>query len=337
MQNHQSTTSSLPDEILEQAAIWQMRLRECDPQSAAGRQLKAKLNSWLLANPLHQQAYTEMAVLWQALAAPVQQLSRPSIAVAALPTTEPTPEVILMKPQERQWPRLAAAACLVLSLLGGVGWQQQWLLQLQSDYRTAVGFQQQVQLSDRSQIQLNTDSAIMLEFSATERRVRLLKGEVWLDVVSDAARPFVVDTGQGTVTVTGTHFNVKRTAQQVMVSLVEGGVRLETKDKTSQTLQAGEQAILSPSGISAIQRFDQTAVSAWRRGQWVFYQTPLQQVVAELNRHRQGSIVIMDDQLNQQLVSGVFSTRDPDAALQLISQTLQLQQTRLTDYLVLLH
>ncbi len=318
----QQTKAEIPAAVLKQAAIWQARLQNCDPHSAEQQQLTAQLNTWLLANPQHQQAYAEMNQLWQLLAVPAKQLVQPATIHVA---------------KQSSWPRLATAACLLLSLLAGIGWQQQWPLALQSDYRTNVGEQQQLQLADSSQIKLNTNSAIAVDYSASERRVRLLQGEAWFDVMTDATRPFIVETPRGTITVTGTQFNVKNTAEQVVVSLVEGGVRLANQASAEQILQAGEQALLAASGISRAQSFDQTAVSAWRRGQWVFYQTPLQQVVAELNRHRSGKIVIINKQLNQQQVSGVFSTQDPDAALRLITQTLQLQQTRLSDYLILLH
>ena len=42
------------------------------------------------------------------------------------------------------------------------------------------------------------------------------------------------------------------------------------------------------------------------------------------------------DELNNLRVSGVFSTRDPDAALDVITKTLPVEQVRLTDYLVLI-
>jgi transmembrane sensor len=82
--------------------------------------------------------------------------------------------------------------------------------------------------------------------------------------------------------------------------------------------------------------FDRTAVTAWLRGQFVFYNTPLAQVVETLNRYRRGHIVIVNEALNELAVSGIFRTDDPDAALEVMTNTLPIRQTRLTDYVVLI-
>ena len=69
----------------------------------------------------------------------------------------------------------------------------------------------------------------------------------------------------------------------------------------------------------------------------MFYDTPLADVVDALNRYRDGHIFILDSSLAALRVSGVFSTTDPDAALNIITRTLPVRQSRLTDSLVLLH
>jgi transmembrane sensor len=77
-------------------------------------------------------------------------------------------------------------------------------------------------------------------------------------------------------------------------------------------------------------------VTAWLRGQIVFFNTPLRAVIAELNRYRRGYIVIANGKLETLKISGVFATDDPNAALAAIAATLPVRIIRLTDYLVLL-
>ena len=84
-------------------------------------------------------------------------------------------------------------------------------------------------------------------------------------------------------------------------------------------------------------RSDRTAVTAWLRGQFVFYDTPLSRVVAEINRYRPGRIVIAKDALRDLKVSGVFRTDDTGAALRAITDILPLRATHITGYLVVLH
>ena len=68
-----------------------------------------------------------------------------------------------------------------------------------------------VDLADGSRVTLGTDSAVDVDLDQQHRQVRLLRGEAWLDVKSDPARPFLVETGPGSVRVTGTRFGVRMT------------------------------------------------------------------------------------------------------------------------------
>lgn len=317
--------SDIPEDILEEAVIWQSRLREAGPDSGERRKLRAEFNAWLLADPLHRQAYAEMELLWGVLEEPVAQALTESSQI--------------QKPRPRWLPQLATAACLVLALLMGIGWQQDWATEWQSDYLTGVGEQKPFTLDDGSRIILNTQSAVSVDFSENQRRVKLLKGEAWFDVATDTDRPFVVDAGQGMVKVTGTQFNVKLEDTDARVSLDEGRVQLRATHSAPNdvvTLGPGQQARLTKTGITTPETFDRTAVTAWQRGQFVFYNARLSEVVATLNRYRSGRILITDDRLNKLKVSGVFSTAKPDDALEVIANTLPVEQTRLTNYLVLL-
>jgi len=324
-ENSNKEKTDIPEAMLEEAAVWQARLRDVGQDSIEARQLRMEFNAWLLANPRHRQAFAEMESLWGALEAPVAQV------LAESPQTPKAPA--------RWLPQLATAACLVLALLIGIGWQQDWATQWQSDYVTAVGGQKPITLDDGSRIILNTQSALAVDFTGKQRRVRLLKGEAWFDVESDSPRLFVVETENGTVEVTGTRFNVRLGDSDVLVSLDEGRVQLTTASLAQNhaiALEPGEQARVTSTGITNPETFDRTAVTAWQRGQFVFYNEPLSEVVKTLNRYRSGKILITDGQLNNLKVSGVFSTENPDKALEVITNTLPVKQTRLTDYLVLL-
>jgi transmembrane sensor len=101
-------------------------------------------------------------------------------------------------------------------------------------------------------------------------------------------------------------------------------------------LRPGEQVRVDDRGAGAVTRFDPTAALAWRRHQAVFYRASLGEVVDTLNRHRHGTILLLDETIRRREVSGVFDLRAPDAALDAIARTLDLRIRRVTDYLVLL-
>ena len=330
------TSKALPEAILEEAAIWQARLLETDPDTDAGQELRKRFHAWLGEDPRHQHAYEEMESLWGALAAPVAKLVEEESNACS--STAASPIRAEGRSVARPFQRLALAASLVAAIASAIGWQQDWGTRWQSDHVTAIGEQAPVLLDDNSRITLSTDSALAVNFTSRQRQVRLFKGEAWFEVAPDEKRPFIVASGAGSVRVTGTRFNVRLEGESAIVSLDEGKVELRipsTPDHAPTVLAPGQQAILAQS-ISTPAPFDRTAVTAWLRGQFVFYNTPLADVVDTLNRYRPGRILIANDELNSLQVSGIFSTDDPDAALDLITNTLPIHQTRLTDYLVLL-
>ncbi|MBB1335610.1 FecR family protein [Pseudoalteromonas sp. SR44-5] len=323
-------TAEIPEAILEQASVWHARMHDSDLQESQGCQLKAQFNTWLLADPLHRVAYDDMSSLWDVLTH--SELSENDLIL------EPTVQKTFIKRVSRPFYAAVASVALFVAI-AGVGWQQNWPLRLQSDYYSNVGEQKVVQLDDNSEIILNTNSAIKVNYTKQLREVVLLQGEARFNVAKNSERPFVVNTTQGTVTVTGTQFNVSLYSDSATVSLFEGSVALTSNQarKLRKNLSANQQAKLFSTGIGAVSEFDAAVVNAWQRGQLVFYSAALSEVVAKLNRYRKGKIIITDDSVNNLQISGVFSINDPDAALEMITETLALKQTRLTDYLVMLH
>lgn len=343
-ETQQDRSLDLPEALLEEAAIWQARIQDAREASLAEKQaLYRQFNAWLAADACHRQAFEEMETLWGALEQPVAQIMKDvqyhDVSHVEEETNASCYPQASRSMMHRLFRPLASAACLFLVLLIGLGWQQDWITQWQSDYKTAVGEQSLVNLDDGSRVTLNTNTALVQRYSAEQRLVRLLKGEAWFVVSPDDERPFVVETPKGSVNVTGTEFNVRIENTSVVVSLEKGEVWLDALGQThtpSLKLTPGEQARLTSEQVSQPMPFDQISVTAWLRGQFVFYNTPMSEVVDTLNRYRPGRIQITNTELKGLEVSGVFSISDPDSALEVITNTLPIQQTRMTDYWVLL-
>ena len=64
-------------------------------------------------------------------------------------------------------------------------------------------------LADNSVLHLNTDSAVTIRFSATERLVMLTAGQAEFEVTHDPARAFRVLGGAAEVIAVGTQFDVR--------------------------------------------------------------------------------------------------------------------------------
>lgn len=325
---------TLSDAMLLDAAAWHARLNDADANPAESAARRTEFNQWLQTDPRHPNAFAETDSLWRALEAPAADIVSRSTSGSG----ENRRGRKQGSPLRRRM--AAVAACLFLAATVGVIGQDDLLLQLRSDHVSDVGERVPLALQDGSEITLNTDSAIAVSFGPDRRVVRLLKGQAWFDVVQDEDRPFHVETPVGAVHVTGTRFDVRLDGDTALVSLTKGRVALSTKPDVPESpplvLTPGLQARVSANEISNATPFDKTAVTAWLRGQLVFYDTPLIQVVTELNRYRKGRIVVINEELETLRISGVFRTDDSELALSAIAGTLPLRIIRLTDYLVLL-
>ncbi|MBV1933873.1 MAG: FecR family protein [Parvibaculaceae bacterium] len=364
-QNNGTTPDAeISDALLEQATIWHARMHDT-LQARASSSTETHLqefSNWLDAAPNNRAAFTEVEYLWGALEKPVADIlsQRPElISTPTIETVQKSKEMAI-EPGTKLWKRMAPSSLRLglvsagLALVMGVmltnitNWNGS-----EYDFETDVGERSPVVLADGSRVTLNTDSAMTFDMTPTERRVSLVRGEAWFDVSSADPRPFFVTTKHGLIRVTGTSFDVRVESDTAIVSLTEGQVELRAQtseqlvttnfsdtsegggSKELTILMPGEQASLSQGQVSQITHFDKTALTAWLRGQFVFYNTPLSEVVDTLNRYRSGHVLVLTANLADLKVSGVFSTNDPNKALDLIADTLPVQLTYLTDYLVL--
>jgi transmembrane sensor len=192
-----------------------------------------------------------------------------------------------------------------------------------------VGEQQTVRLSDGTRLTLNTDSRVVIRFSAGQRRVALLKGEAMFEVAKNPHRPFIVLASGEEVRALGTVFLVRKDAADVKVTLVEGKVSVTAPGKSERRLVAvlapGQRLTLrDQAAAAAIDRPKLDAVTAWRRGQVMFDDVSLREAAAELNRYGGRRILVGDPSLDGLKISGVFSTSDPEAFAAAASQLLGL-------------
>lgn len=321
----------IPDHIEEEATRWVV---ERDAGLAADDE--RALDAWLAADPLHPLAFAKAEKIWGAMGSRPVKAEVNRRRVREMVRRDGYPPLGHERPR-RRWvaPALAASLAVVF-----VGVAQDWPTRLQADAMTATGERRHVTLDDGSTVQLNTASAIAIDYRGDRRIVRLLKGEAAFIVVADRARPFTVEAGDGTTTALGTRFIVRRDGADTEVAVTEHRVRVawsvgEAGNRVDlgegQTTRYGSGGILRPRTV------DIGTVASWTRGRVVFVDRPLGEVVAELNRYHPGYIRVMGDDLAKRRVSGVFRTDDPMAALDTLQRLLGISSTRITDRLVFLH
>ena len=108
---------------------------------------------------------------------------------------------------------VAATAVVVAASAGGLWlWGQGYLPRT---YQTGVGQTASVVLPDGSMAYLNTDTRLRWVGSPGNRRVRLLRGEAFFEVVHEPTRPFRILLAHSEVRVLGTRFDVLGDAETV--------------------------------------------------------------------------------------------------------------------------
>lgn len=218
-----------------------------------------------------------------------------------------------------------AASVAVVALVSSAAFLSSKALRPQASpefvaYDTTVGESEKIKLADGSQAQLNTASEIAVRFSKTERRVDLIAGEAFFDVDKDHARPFVVETSNGSITVTGTSFNVLSDMDRTSVHVLSGVVDVAPRFGQASTLLAGDMVEIDSGGrASAVLRFDPSLVLAWRGGKARFRDEPLGDVVRSLNRYFPTPIALADSTLAELPVTGEFDVRDRDTAVKALA------------------
>ena len=320
-----------PTPAQEQAAFAWLSLLHDQPSSGD----QVTFSHWLQADPAHAEAYAQAQVVWEMSEAPARTLAdEDALALQgylnAMNRSRQT--------RVRRWSgALAMAACLVLMIGIGAGWQpSRWMDDLGADYVSAPGEIRTVTLADQSQITLDADSAIAVDFSRGERHVQLRRGAGFFSV-THTGEPFVVDAEKGEVRVLGTQFEVRLQPRGAQVTVLSGRVGVTAqKNAEQQILTAGQQVAYGEGAAEKSHAVDSEAQLAWRQGWLNYYKASLADVVEDLGRYYPGRIVLLNDQLAARRVSGSFPSKDPMAVLSSLQGVLGFEQHAVMGRLIIL-
>ncbi|WP_180698230.1 FecR domain-containing protein [Pseudomonas crudilactis] len=323
--------SIIPTPAQEQAAFAWLSLLHDRP--SAGDQLT--FSQWLRADPAHAEAYAQAQVVWELSESPARTLAdEEALALQGFLDAMDRPR----RPQLLRWSgALAMAACLLLMVSLGSGWQpQRWIDDLGADYVSAPGEIRTVTLADQSQVTLDADSAIAVDFSRGERHVQLRRGAGFF-TVTHTGEPFVVAAEQGEARVLGTQFEVRLQPHGAQVTVLSGrvGVTAE-RGGEQQILTAGQQVAYGDGAAEKLHAVDSEAQLAWRQGWLTYYKSTLADVVEDLRRYYPGRIVLLNDELAARKVSGSFPSKDPQAVLSSLQGVLGFEQHQVLGHLIIL-
>lgn len=331
-----------PESVSEQCAKWIAKIDR--GLSAAERD---ELGAWLAVDPVRRHQMFEMAKLWDDLEvldelsglvtlppAPVRIASWFVPSLLAIGAVAGVTAVLLIAPNYS-----APTATPTASAIPATIHARDVVL------TTAVGEYRSERLADGSIVQLNTDSALAVDFASAERRVELERGEAQFNVEHDAQRPFVVTAGDYLIRAVGTAFNVRLLEGGAFeVTVTEGRVRIAEKSEAGARdpeslafLDAGETARYDGAShsIDTLTDEDVRGRLAWQRGMLVFKGESLETALAEVTRHTGVRFEFADDAARRIRLGGYFRANDVDGLTQSLQQNFSIDTRRVGSELII--
>ena len=188
-------------------------------------------------------------------------------------------------------------------------------------------------LADNSSIWLNANTTFKYpsQFSKKQREV-YLDGEAYFDVSSDEKHPFIVNTTQGGVKVTGTTFNVLAYSKygKFETSLFEGAVGVYLKNNEEEIVNIKPtQKTVYKNGNLEVSDINDYEEFLWRRGLIAFNNKQLKEILSVLEQYFNTEIKIDTDQLSDNTYTGKFRQSDGiDYALRVLQKSINFNYER---------
>lgn len=311
-----------------EASAWIARLNADD----AGADDRARFEAWRSAHPRNARAYEELAATWHRFA----KAGRSVRAVAFGTAMARAPA----RRRGRHRAIVAVAAMLAVLAIGLGGW---WMLPASSSFSTGIGEHASIGLPDGSRLELNSDSAVRVEYGDAARVVRLQRGEAFFTVAHAPERPFWVVADRTWVRAVGTAFNVHRRADTVRVTVSEGRVKVgslphrETPsdrvlDQASVSLLGAGQQVEQQGAHGHVRTLPMSQIDhevSWRTGAIYFEDRPLGEVIDEMARYTPLRIEV-GAQARAIPIGGTFQTnpQGAEALLAMLEQGLGLEVRR---------
>ena len=325
--------------IAEQAADWLVANDEGLDASES-----AALAAWLRASPVHVEEFLRVSVIARDLR---EARSDPEYSLETVLARARADDPPIRLPL---WPRVTAplrslssrgwltAALTMAAVVGlSLGLPSLWRVRPVAPapvgvgttalyFATGHGEQLSRRLEDNSVLHLNTDSAVTIRFSKTERLVTLTSGQAEFEVAHDRARAFRVLTGSAEVVAIGTQFDVHLDEDSTLVTVIEGRVAVGPSPMSERRgtkpndppqyvqVSADQQIRVTEAEWPATPiSVDAQHTTAWLHREVVFDHEPLERVAAEFNRYAPKPIEIATPGIRNLQISGAFATDDTDA------------------------
>ncbi|WP_447725937.1 FecR family protein [Sphingomonas koreensis] len=305
--------------LTHEALGWVVRLTSGSATQADARAFE----SWRAQGPAHAEAFREAAAFRKALRA------MPLPHAAGLPgNVIPFGARLRHAAMDRRGflvtgGAIAASGAMLMVNPPYALWPS--LAELGAGERTGVGERRLLRPMAGVTVEMNGRTALSLD--AARRRATLIVGEAFVAVAPDAA-PFSIRVGDTDWLGKAAQFDVRASEREACVTCISGHLFGE-QGAARHRIAAGQRFAAAPGEPARITAVDPAVSGSWRRGVLIFRDTPLVAAIEDINRYRQGRIILSSDAVGRRRVSGMFHTAQIENA---VSQIQQLLDLRVTDF-----
>lgn len=297
-----------------EAAAWLARLHADDRSEADERAFQA----WVRANPENARAFEAVTAVWD--------------LADGLRVAQPQPA--FARPLLRRRSILVGLGSLIAAGGSFTVWQQAFA----GVYETGIGEQKRVNLSDGTQVFLDTDTRIRERFSETLRVIELQRGRANFHVKPDAKRPFMVEAANQRVLADRSTFDVRRDGDRLSVVLLQGRATVLAQALPATrgvALHRGQRLIVAVDVAARIDTPNLAPLIAWQNGQAIFDGETLAAAAAEMNRYSTVRLGVDDPLVGKLRLSGVYRVGDNEAFARSVSQLLPVLVEHYPDHIAL--
>jgi len=296
------------------------------------------IETWRLADPANEVRFKQFQMVWDTstiLDLKEQTDAKRSLARLKMKIPSHNRErsgVLQLKPKA-DWLKAVAAVILI----SGVAWLYM-TSRSPKNLRSATDQVVKIDtLSDGSVVTLNKNSVLEYpsKFADKQRLVTLNKGEAFFEVMPDRDKPFLIKSGNISIRVVGTSFNVKIRNGAVEV-IVESGKVQVTKGDQKIFLEPREKLVVFEHTDVLQKGMNQDFLyNYYRTKEFVAEDTPLWRVVEVLNEAYNSRILIKNPNIRDLPLNTTFKNESLEDILQVISRTFKISVEKKQNQIIL--
>lgn len=195
-------------------------------------------------------------------------------------------------------------------------------------FETGKGERKRFRLEQQVSVELNSASRLYYWPDAANPRVNLAQGEALIAAACGEGRQLIARADDIEIAARNARFLLKAEDGVIRIACLDGTLEVRSNDGT-RTLSGDSRIEIRDGTVQpAAAAPAHEAETAWRNNVLVFRDRPADEVIAELNRHRPGRIVLLAGKGDVR-ISGVFHLERADLAVDHLARSLGMKVTRL--------